>query len=485
MMNLILSTLLVATIPAAPAILAGEPRLPAMAAQSDPADSVWRSGRRAISNEEWSAAIAAFRRVRSSFPKSSYVGDSYYWEAFALYQRGSRSSLADAVALLDTQRAQYATSATYKSGESRSLATRIRGQLARNGDEAAAASIAQSAAEAARAGVAIGATAAAEAARELSATARSGRSSAGRRGSSNVPAGCPSEDEDDRVAALNALLQMRSDDALPLLKQVLARRDACSEILRRKAVFLVSQKRGSEAADILLNAAKTDPDNEVREQAVFWLGQVDSEKSVEVLEDILKTSKDENLQDKALFALSQVRAGRGSQILRDYAQRDDAPEHLREQAIFWLGQRRGDDNAKFLRDLFPKVKAQALQEKIIFALSQNGGDNTDFLVSVASNKANSMEMRKNALFWAGQSRQVDVARLAAIYDKGDEVELREQVIFVLSQRSRDAAAVDKLIEIAKTDKNRDLRQKAIFWLGQSRDPKAIKALQDLILRNPE
>ena len=88
--------------------------------------------------------------------------------------------------------------------------------------------------------------------------------------------GCPNEDDDDRVAALNALLQMNGNDALPLLKKVLERRDTCSETLRRKAVFLVSQKRGAEAADILMATAKNDPDSETREQAVFWLGQVDT-----------------------------------------------------------------------------------------------------------------------------------------------------------------------------------------------------------------
>ena len=45
------------------------------------------------------------------------------------------------------------------------------------------------------------------------------------------------------MAALNALLQMDADRALPILRRVLARRDTCSEILRRKAVFLVAQKQ--------------------------------------------------------------------------------------------------------------------------------------------------------------------------------------------------------------------------------------------------
>ena len=91
---------------------------------------------------------------------------------------------------------------------------------------------------------------------------------------SQQPRPAPRDDDDERVVALNALLQMDSDRALPLLKRVLERRDECSYVLRRKAVFLVSQKGGDEAADILMQTARNDPDRETREQAVFWLGQV-------------------------------------------------------------------------------------------------------------------------------------------------------------------------------------------------------------------
>lgn len=60
--------------------------------------------------------------------------------------------------------------------------------------------------------------------------------------------------------------------------------------------------------------------------------------------------------------------------------------------------------------------------------------------------------------------------------------LREQVIFVLSQRNNQTAAVDKLMDIAKNDKNPELRKKAIFWLGQSRDPRVQQFLLDMINR---
>src|SRR5213592_5065811 len=98
---------------------------------------------------------------------------------------------------------------------------------------------------------------------------------------------------------------MDADRAVPILKSILARRDSGSTCLRRKAVFLVSQKRSSETSALLLNAVRSDPDQEVREQAVFWLSQVPGDETVAALDSILRGSKDSDIQEKAIFALSQ------------------------------------------------------------------------------------------------------------------------------------------------------------------------------------
>jgi dsDNA-binding SOS-regulon protein len=57
--------------------------------------------------------------------------------------------------------------------------------------------------------------------------------------------------------------------------------------------------------------------------------------------------------------------------------------------------------------------------------------------------------------------------------------MKEQLIFVYSQR-REAAAVDKMLDIAKRETDTELRKKAVFWLGQSRDPRAAQFLLELI-----
>ena len=446
-------SLVMETVPFSEVDLGTEFLPPEAWAQRDPADSLYRLGREALSRNDFNRAAEIFRRVSERYPQSAYAGQSLYYEAFSLYRKGDTDDLEQARDRLRTLRERFPSVAN--AGDARSLVTRVCGALASRGDQDCAALIAGKAEDVTVAPPATG----------------SGRA-------------CPSEDDDndDRIAALNALLQMDAERAMPILQKVLARRDACSVGLRRKAVFLVSQKRTPETADILMNVARSDPDQEVREQAVFWLSQVPGERSTILLEEILKGNSNQEIKEKALFALSQKGEGRAPGILRDFAGRESENADLREKAIFWLGQRRSQENTEFLRGLYSRLTNEDLKEKILFSLSQQRGAGNDrWLMDIAVNPREPQELRKKALFWAGQTGLAS-SEFASLYDRMNDQELKDQIIFVFSQRGRDPAAMDKLFAIARADRDPELRKKAIFWLGQSRDPRAQKFLEDLINR---
>jgi HEAT repeat protein len=429
------------------------PELPVLQ-QGDPADSLYRRAREALNRRNYTQAADLFRQVADRYPKSPSAPSALYFRAFSLYQTGSVDRMRESRDVLTSLEKRYPNADL---ADAKTLRTRVCGELAQRGDAQCAAEVSEIAKR----------------------DTRSGQSAPTR----GQGARCSEDDDDERVVALNALLQMDSDRAMPILKKVLERRDTCSYVLRRKAVFLVSQKGGEEAADILMQTAKNDPDQETREQAVFWLGQVRSERAVPLLEDLLKNSKDKETKDKALFALSQQSSPKASQILRDFAERESEDEQLREQAIFWLGQKHSEDNASYLKALYGRVKSDALKDKIIFSLSQQRGfGNAEWIMQIALDPKESVEMRKQALFWAGQNGGASTEAFANLYDKMTDSEIKEQLIFVLSQRGRDGKALEKLMDIAKTDKDKELRGKAVFWLGQSRDPRAAKFLEDLIAK---
>ena len=422
---------------------------PAPWAIMDPADSLYRAGRAALRRNDYTRAAGLFRQVREQYPRSSYAPEAYYWEAFSLYRSGGKNNLQQAREVLRLQRQRHRDVAD--GSDARSLATRICGELARQGDS--------------------------ECAELISETATSTSTSTST--STRTRSTCPREEDDMRVEALNAVLQMDADRAMPLLKRVLERRDDCSVQLRRKAIFLVSQKHTSETENILLGAARNDPDQEVREQAVFWLSQVGTDRSVSALDSILRSATDRKLQEKAIFALSQVDNPRASAAIREFAERGDVATEVRENAIFWIGQQNRPENARYLQTLYARVNSQQLKEKIIFSLSQmNSAENNRWIMNIALDENESIDARKQALFWAGQTGG-NIDDLVALYGRMQNREMKEQLIFVYSQRN-DRKAVDKLLDIARNDGDREMRKKALFWLSQSNDPRVVDLLQEII-----
>lgn len=109
------------------------------------------------------------------------------------------------------------------------------------------------------------------------------------------------------------------------------------------------------------------------------------------------------------------------------------------------------------------------------------------LLAIASDSADrARSTRHEALFWVGQFAAAKLTGhgedIAAFGDddRGDRDDARDAAVFALSQL-RGHAGVEPLLEIARSNKDPDVRRRAIFWLGESGDPRAI-ALFESILR---
>jgi HEAT repeat protein len=406
--------------------------------QEDPGARTYALAREALNAGRYQEAADEFARLRREFPRSGYVADSYYYQAFALSRLGGRGQLREARNLLQAQMEAQEAASTL--ADAQELMMRVESQLARQGDAQAAAAISQQAAD---------------------------------------PCG---PDQELRVAALNALMNMNAERALPILREVLQDRDACSAELRQQAVFIIAQKLDAESVDLLLDLAhrNPDPDPEVREQAVFWLSQVHSEEALDALEAILTESTDLEIQENALFAISQHESDRSGEILRRYAERTDLPAELRENALFWIGQSPG--GAEYLRSAYHRLEDPELKANALHAISQAGGEeNRQWLMERARDRSEDLEVRTNALFWANQTGAFSIAELRELFRTFSDPEMKEQLIFAASQRN-ETEAVDFLMEVAENPENAELREQAIFWLGQSKDPRVPEFLLRIIGR---
>ena len=411
-------------------------------AQGDPADSLYRAARESLNRGEYRRAAQLFNEVTKRFPNSAYAYASGYWEAYSRYRIGTTDELKAADRALQALASRSAPSGRDDT-DVNGLRTRIRGALAVRGDEGSAA--------------------------DVETKARGAGSS------------CDREDLLVRVEALNALSQMDAAAALPILRRVLERKDECLVELRRRAVFMLARRGDAEATNLLIGTAKNDVSVDVRVAAIEYLPRMAGDAGLTALEEILRTAEDERVQRAAVRALLSSDNPRARASLRSLIERKDASETLRMQAIEAYGtkERSTPEDAAYLRALYGKVDNERMKSAILRTVARIGGkENLDWLAGIVRNQNETSQIRSMALQSLSRS-DVPVADLGRMYESADSRTMREQLIAALANR-KEPEATDKLIEIAKSGTDPDMRRLAINYLSRKNDPRTTKLLMELI-----
>lgn len=103
------------------------------------------------------------------------------------------------------------------------------------------------------------------------------------------------------------------------------------------------------------------------------------------------------------------------------------------------------------------------------------------LLRLARDKRLPEERRHTAVFWLGQAAGAAVGQAldSIVEDENGERGVRKQAVFALSQRPADES-VPALIRIVRTNSDPELRKSALFWLGQSEDPRALDLFEEIL-----
>ena len=145
-----------------------------------------------------------------------------------------------------------------------------------------------------------------------------------------------------------------------------------------------------------------------------------------------------------------------------------------------LGEVDATEAAKYLVALARTLGGRSADDALSAAAFADGADISRDLLAFVRDGDVSLPSRKQALFWLGQTSN-STRDLVSLDGALTGASLREHYTFVLSQR-HDEESVDKLIDIARVDRDVKVRKQALFWLGQSRDPKALKFFRELLTR---
>jgi HEAT repeat protein len=136
-----------------------------------------------------------------------------------------------------------------------------------------------------------------------------------------------------------------------------------------------------------------------------------------------------------------------------------------------------------LKQIFASERNSDVREHVIFAYSLRKEKEAIVEMIRIAREDKDDSVRGKAVFWLGQKASAESVKALKdiVSEPTEEDRIKEQAVFAISQLPKDKS-VPMLMDIAKTHKNPSIRKKAIFWLGQSNDPAALKLFEEILLK---
>ena len=364
----------------------------------------YREGQRALDEERWGDAAKAFEAVVAAGGPDADAG--LYWKAYSDWKRQAKK---DALESLRQLLSSHPDSAW--ADDARALELEIRGRT-------------------------------------------SGTLDAGR-----------VEDEELKLYALDALMQVEPEKAVPVLERILAGRQSLQ--LKKRALFVLSQSGSPRAREILLATARTGNPVELRVEAVRSLAIAGEDEDIATLAQIARDSAAPREVRRAVVEAYLI-ADRQAELAA-LARTDPDPE-VREKAIEALG---AMEALPELRELWNTEKDPDVRRKLLEAFGIAG----DVPTLARAARDSDRDVRRKAIEGLAIADSPESNRaLRDLYHTLSDVDDRRKVLeaFMIQDDA------ETLIALFRSEKDPDLRKTIVQQLSMLDDPKATELLMDLL-----
>lgn len=216
------------------------------------------------------------------------------------------------------------------------------------------------------------------------------------------------------------------------------------------------------------------------DRRVIWLGAVDGAASLAALSRLLDSGERDSVQEPALAAVAFHADARADAMIEKRVLDRSLPMEARQQAVFWAGQARGEAGARLIDRVLSSEASGDLRQHAVFALSQSSVPDAPERIKRVAVEDRDAEVRGHAYFSLSQTHAEDagawiLGRLDA--ERNDHV--REQAVFALS-RLEDGTGW--LLKLLRSNRDPETTRRALFWLGQSDDPRALAEIEKILDR---
>ncbi len=198
---------------------------------------------------------------------------------------------------------------------------------------------------------------------------------------------------------IRARSDISSAQSLTWLRAQLSPRSSLSS----DAMAGLAVHRGPEANDMLDDLARRGPDLETRKEAIFWATQGRGSEGLGLVLPLYRSDPDPNIREHAAFAVAQTKAPAAIAALVSVA-RTDSSRKVRSQSWFWLAQTGAKQSESEINRALSEERDAQVRDQAVFALSQLPEPrNVEALIAVAERTELGRDVRKQAVFWLGQS----------------------------------------------------------------------------------
>jgi HEAT repeat protein len=149
----------------------------------------------------------------------------------------------------------------------------------------------------------------------------------------------------------------------------------------------------------------------------------------------------------------------------------------------WVTDVNADDSVTWLSSLVT-TDDKRHTDQALAAIAMHATQKATAALEGFASSANPLWLREKGAFWLGAGRGHEGYVALKKMETDADPEFRKKLSFDLFV-SKDSAAVDDLIGMAKSDKDVGVREQAIFWVGQKAGHKAVAMLKDTVENDPE
>jgi len=153
--------------------------------------------------------------------------------------------------------------------------------------------------------------------------------------------------------------------------------------------------------------------------------------------------------------------------------------------VFWLGTADNDQSLGIVESLYAAGRDNPLKKNLLFLAACHTGTRAPAFLKTVALGTDAAEVRETAVFWLGNGG--DARSLADLKDiyRKEKSDRVKKQIVFAIQLGKSKEAVEELIRIARSEDDREIRKTAVFWLGQRASAESLKALKDIVEEDGE